>query len=601
MLFYVQMKWNYQGRISQDDLWALESREGDHANSQSGATKDPIRVVNIFKVASQHRVIAIVDVDSADELDRNSMGRLPMKEYLEFEYVWPLREYNGFIQDVKNEFKDMGNAHPSTYDVIRTWFTALKQFDLNTLFSLISEDIVWKNCSIVPGVNERVPWLGTFHSVDEVKKSFEIYGKYSQKQEDMVINSISVDGDTAFVWVIEVNKITQTGKIYHANVVYRMKVANGKLTRWEAFWDPSEAIAAIEGINSPGRFESMRFADIISESKKTPPDELKFLVTPKIAARWENGMTLLMLASGYGIESLVDALISADADVNAVDKFGGASAIHKACQGGHLSILKKLLEAGAFINATVHTTGHTPLVEAVWYKMVDCVEYLLAANVNTEIKTNYGFTIDEHIEYALKVNQSPCEKDKLIRIQSALARRREADSGKKQIGIIKAVSDNDCELAEKALDSGDSVESRFPITGTLDEGGTPLLISTRKNVLDMTELLIRHSADTNAKEPVFGAVALHKATYNGNYEILKLLLKQRGIDINAVGYTNGYTPLHDALWHGFDNCADALIDAGARLDIHGHDGKLPIDISDEVFGSDSPLSNKIRKKMQYGK
>ena len=44
MLFYVQMKWNYQGRISQDDLWTIEAKEGDHAQSQQGQTKDPVKV-----------------------------------------------------------------------------------------------------------------------------------------------------------------------------------------------------------------------------------------------------------------------------------------------------------------------------------------------------------------------------------------------------------------------------------------------------------------------------------------------------------------------------------------------------------------------------
>lgn len=105
MLFYVQMKWNYQGRISQDDLWTIEAKEGDHAQSQQGQTKDPVKVVCIYKVASQHRVIAIVDVNSADDLDRNSMGVLPMKEYLEFEQVWALRDYDVFMEDVKKGFK----------------------------------------------------------------------------------------------------------------------------------------------------------------------------------------------------------------------------------------------------------------------------------------------------------------------------------------------------------------------------------------------------------------------------------------------------------------------------------------------------------------
>lgn len=105
MLFYVQMKWNYQGRISQEDLWTLEAKEGEHAESQKGQTKDPVKVVGIYKVASQHRVIAIVDVNSAEDLDRNSMGVLPMKEYLEFEHVWALRDYEIFMDDVKKGFK----------------------------------------------------------------------------------------------------------------------------------------------------------------------------------------------------------------------------------------------------------------------------------------------------------------------------------------------------------------------------------------------------------------------------------------------------------------------------------------------------------------
>ena len=60
MLFYVQMRWNYQGRISQEEMWRLEAEETRHA--QEGI--DAGIVKGIYKVASQHRVIAIVDVDS---------------------------------------------------------------------------------------------------------------------------------------------------------------------------------------------------------------------------------------------------------------------------------------------------------------------------------------------------------------------------------------------------------------------------------------------------------------------------------------------------------------------------------------------------------
>jgi ankyrin repeat protein len=66
-----------------------------------------------------------------------------------------------------------------------------------------------------------------------------------------------------------------------------------------------------------------------------------------------------------------------------------------------------------------------------------------------------------------------------------------------------------------------------------------------------------------------------------------------GVDLNFQGATNGYTPLHDALWHGYDECARVLVDAGASLDLVGHDGKSPADLAAEVFGSDHPLTAQI--------
>ncbi|GAA3740226.1 muconolactone Delta-isomerase [Salinactinospora qingdaonensis] len=100
MLFYVQMRWNHEGRISLDELWEIEAREAAHAQE----TIESGMVVGIWKVAAQKRVIAVVDMESAEELDRTALGRLPMREYLDFEIVWPLRDYGGFAQDVQQHY-----------------------------------------------------------------------------------------------------------------------------------------------------------------------------------------------------------------------------------------------------------------------------------------------------------------------------------------------------------------------------------------------------------------------------------------------------------------------------------------------------------------
>lgn len=101
MLFYVQMRWNIEGRLSEDELWDLEAKEAEYGKE----TVESGMVVGLYKVAAQRRVIGIVDVESIEELDRTAMGRLPMREYLEFEQVWPLRNYEGFAEDVKIHYK----------------------------------------------------------------------------------------------------------------------------------------------------------------------------------------------------------------------------------------------------------------------------------------------------------------------------------------------------------------------------------------------------------------------------------------------------------------------------------------------------------------
>ena len=101
MLYYVQMKWNHEGRITLDELWEIEAKETLHAQD----TVDSGFCVGIWKVAAQKRVIAIIDADTPDELDRTALGRLPMREDLEFEHVWPLRDYMSFAEDVNVGYK----------------------------------------------------------------------------------------------------------------------------------------------------------------------------------------------------------------------------------------------------------------------------------------------------------------------------------------------------------------------------------------------------------------------------------------------------------------------------------------------------------------
>ena len=90
MIFYMQMRWNIEGRLKLDEVWDLEIEEAK-------AAKGGFKLIAMYKVAGQRRVIAIVEIETADDLDRVILGRLPLREVLEFEAIWPLRSFESFL------------------------------------------------------------------------------------------------------------------------------------------------------------------------------------------------------------------------------------------------------------------------------------------------------------------------------------------------------------------------------------------------------------------------------------------------------------------------------------------------------------------------
>ena len=73
MIFYMQMRWNIEGRLRLDEVWDLEIEEAK-------AAKDGFKLIAMYKVAGQRRVIAIVEIETAEEGLAISNGRGPVSE-----------------------------------------------------------------------------------------------------------------------------------------------------------------------------------------------------------------------------------------------------------------------------------------------------------------------------------------------------------------------------------------------------------------------------------------------------------------------------------------------------------------------------------------
>lgn len=464
---------------------------------------------------------------------------------------------------------------------VKRWFDALDRGDGAAALEVLDENVVWTNSSPETGLSDIVPWLGRYEGRDAVAGTFVIWGELSEVREFEVLKLFYQD-DEAIAIVHEVALVKPTGLYYDIEFVQRLGVTNGKITRWTSYWDTSKGIVAFRG-----DLRSRLIAAVRSGDLQTAELALKAGVNPNSFD--ESGpLDALLIAAGLGDHAMVELLLAHGASPNVVDELAGTAPLHKACQRGSLPVVKALLDAGAMIDLQTATTGHTPLMEAVWYKWPNIVAHLLDRGAGLNQVTHYGFTLADHIAYAKNVNSR--DQNKIAEMEKLIAvRRRRDEEAVANQALMAAVIDGDLEKVDCLLKEGAEVDERYPVLDGFNDRHTPLLVAAREGHTEIVRLLLKHGADVNAVEDTFGAVPLHKSTYNGHEEPTRLLASQPGIDLDFQGASNGYTPLHDALWHGFESCARILVDAGARLDILAYDGKLPVDIATEVFGADHEL------------
>ncbi len=339
---------------------------------------------------------------------------------------------------------------------------------------------------------------------------------------------------------------------------------------------------------SPVTARTQMDAQLVEAVQVNDPEAVRGLLAGGADARAReasSGLTVLMIAAGRGETEIVSELLDAGADVFATDSRAGGTALHKACQGGSLEVVRLLVEAGAFVDAVVPTTGHTPLTEAMWFTWPEIVAYLLDRGARLGVVSHYGFSVDDHYNYEVKVHLAA--QDELREIGSALARRQDADRRAVEgQPLMAAVVAGDLDAVKRALATGAPVDERAPILSGFNDAHTPLLVAARDGHTEIVAALLRAGADVNAVEPTFLAVPLHKAVYNGHIEITRLLAEHPGVDLDVQGATNGYTPLLDAIWHGYAECAEILVLAGARLDLQGHAGERPLDLARSALGPD---------------
>ncbi len=316
------------------------------------------------------------------------------------------------------------------------------------------------------------------------------------------------------------------------------------------------------------------------------------------------GYTLLMIAAALGSVQVTDMLLAAGADVHVVDSRLGASPLHRAAQGGVVEVARLLLDHGAYINLQSATVGHTPLIDAIWAKKPMMVKFLLERGAAINVRghhqaTAFDFIGDDVLWTAGFTNPENEPWGKSIREMLEAQRGRDEAAINGQ-GLMQAVMKDDIEEVRRLITNGVDVNATSPVVSSGNDGQTPLLVASFLGRTEIVAALLAAGANPRIVDYLLKATPAHKAAYAGRPDALKLLVDHGQVELNAQGPYNGYTALHDAVWHDHPECVQVLLEYGVpkglRMDLRGFDGNTPLALA-ETLGY-SAIADMIRAKMR---
>ncbi|KAF3037964.1 hypothetical protein E8E12_006381 [Didymella heteroderae] len=348
-----------------------------------------------------------------------------------------------------------------------------------------------------------------------------------------------------------------------------------------------------------------------------------------------SGIPLLSVAAACGHFEIAKILLEAGAQINAVSKDKGETALHVAVKGGRHDILGLLLEHRADVEAKTTHTGATPLHYAATASgSLALVMKLLKFGARYDVRDTQGQTPAalalqaKNLHAAVAIINMACGKPKqLAKEKDLLLQHVEKTKDRSSITndliadvfaatcdpdstvLVEAIKKNDARLVEMFLEKGADVH-RSTAKGLL-----PIFVAVKFADLRIIRMLIQHGADVNVRSPgnldalqvLFKALSardedsivdivdyllakgadglalysdgktlLHRTVSEGTdrARVVKLLLKN-GLEVNAQD-GEGNTALHLAAHNGLSHSANTLLDASADTTIVDSAKRTPL-------------------------
>jgi ankyrin repeat protein len=314
---------------------------------------------------------------------------------------------------------------------------------------------------------------------------------------------------------------------------------------------------------------------------------------------YEDGTTLLHVASKNGHSEIVQIILNASGNINQADYRGNTALhlssasghvvivsillnrgafiypnndfntpLHLASQNGHLAVTKILLSKGAYINE-VNEMQKTPLHLASQNGHLEIVALLLNQGSKIFKGDFYGFTAQDlaeqtnHYQVVELIKKRRLEVDKIFN---------------KLFSIHHAVSIGNAKIIAKLLNNGVNINE-------IDlDNMTPLNYSVLSKKLDIVKFLLFSGALINQANR-YGVTALHLSIITNNESIIHFLLNM-GANISQMD-NNDYAPIHYAALHNLTNIIELLLHRGEKIDQRGISAVTPLHIASKYGNLDS--------------
>lgn len=252
-----------------------------------------------------------------------------------------------------------------------------------------------------------------------------------------------------------------------------------------------------------------------------------------IAAADDQGHAAIHKAAAFGHVHVLEFLVGIGADLYAKD-LAGANLLHLSAWNDRVEATKLLLGYGIPISCTRGDDGYTPLIGASRNGCADTVKLLLERGADPSLCTTDG-----------------CQPLTLAALRG-------------HVDIVKQLVNHSQPAKAKINDAGDF-------------GFTPFHAACETSHVEIVEFLLAKGADISLQAQN-GCNGLHLAAMTGQVEVTKILLKQHGIEVNAVN-VEGQTPLLSATCNNHVEIVRLLLQKGADLSIPPQDGRAAIQIA----------------------